>query len=367
MYLSIHRKKVRHAAYIVIFPVLIMSVLSLLPGCFRSEPVTGPGGPEVSGDFPGDTGTDPEETGDSGPPVNLVLCPLSGDMVPEGTTDRRPLAIMIENAPAARPQSGLDKADVVYEILAEGAITRFLAIFLHGDTEEAGPVRSARPYYIERMFEYNAMYAYCGGSEAAKNMVRREGVASLDEFGVGRQAYWRIKGRKAPHNLYADTRKLRDVGAKRGYEKTVELPEFQFLAEGKENKEGITSGEVTVHYPRSFSTVRWEYDDKQKLYLRHQGGSEHRDAVTDKQLTGSNIIVQYTNTKVIDNEGRREIDMVGRGRAVLFTGGKAYTGTWAKKSMRAQTYFYGENGEELKLNPGQTWIEVVPARTTVDY
>ena len=301
------------------------------------------------------------------PLPRTVRCPLSGDMVPEGTTDRRPLAVMIENAPAARPQSGLDKADIIYEILAEGALTRFLAVYLHGDTGELGPVRSARPYYIERMFEYNAIYAYCGGSEEAKKMVRVQGVASLDEFGVGRQAYWRIKERQAPHNLYTDTEKLREVGHKRGYEKTVELPKLSFLGEDEENPGGITADKVIINYLKSYSVVRWDYDIGTGLYFRTNGGKVHKDAVTGKQLTGANIIIQYAKTRIIDNEGRRDIEMVGSGRALLMTGGKVYTGKWSKKGMRSQTFFYDENGAEWKLNPGQTWIEVVPATLKIEY
>jgi len=336
------------------------AMLLVLPGC---------SGPEDGGGKRGEKTGGSEKAGAerSKADLNLVRCPLSGDLVPKDSVDRRPLAVMVENVPAARPQSGLDKADVIYEILAEGAITRFLAVYLHGDAAEVGPVRSARPYFIERVFEYNAMYAYCGGSEAAKEMVRKEGVASLDEFGVGRQAYWRIKERKAPHNLYADTAKLRKVGAARGYERKVTLPEFRFLDPEQENPGGITAEKVVINYPKSYSVVRWEYDSNQKLYGRYQGGTAHRDAVTGEQLTGSNIIVQFANTKVIDDEGRRDIAMVGRGRAILFTGGKSYDGTWSKKSMRAQTFFYGENGEVFRLNPGQTWIEVVPRGTKVEY
>jgi len=238
--------------FAVLCILLLAAIFAILPGCGDTGPRGETGGTGVRDGKPDpDWASDSSGSGNSQeePDGSLVLCPLSGEMVPEGTTDRRPLAVMIENAPAARPQSGLDRADVVYEILAEGAITRFLAIYLHGDTSEVGPVRSARPYYIERMLEYDAMYAYCGGSEAAKEMVRSERVAALDEFGIGRQAYWRTKDRKAPHNLYGDTNKLRQVGAKKGYEKIVRLPVFDFLAGDGENPGGITTDRLVINYP----------------------------------------------------------------------------------------------------------------------
>lgn len=347
-----------------IIPFLLLIILSgLLTGCFGAKST---GDDAKTGNTSGITektdGDNQQETD-----LNLVISPLTGEEVPQDKINRRSLAVMIENAPAARPQSGLDKADIVYEILAEGGLTRFMAIFLQNDTGMLGPVRSARPYFIERMFEYDAMYAFCGGSPAALDMVKNERVASLNEFGVGKKAYWRIKDRKAPHNLYTDTEKLRKVGAQKGYEKSPNLPELEFLSKGEENEGGVTAQQVVIGYPTKYSLVKWEYDPANMLYKRSEGGKVHRDAVTGKQLTASNIIVQYVRSSTIDTVGRLEFSMVGRGRSVLFTGGKAYTGTWLKLGTKKQTYFYGENGEVLKLNPGQTWIEVVPTSTKVEY
>lgn len=344
----------------IIIILILAGLTVLVSGCFGSDSGTVSNVPNEPTDFGKDTSANQ-------PPQNLVQCPLSGDMVAEGTTDRRPLAVMIENAPAARPQSGLDKADIIYEMLAEGGLTRFLAIYLHNDTGSLGPVRSARPYFIERMFEYNAMYAFCGGSPDALKMVRDEKVASLDEFGVGKKAYRRDKSRKAPHNLYADTSKLRRVGADKGYERKAKLPEFSFLEKGEENPGGITSENIIINYPTRYSIVKWNYNAGTGLYRRSEGGAVHRDAVTGKQLTASNIIVQYVKTSIIDKVGRLDFSMTGRGKAVMFTGGKAYSGKWRKAGMREQTYFYCENGETFKLNPGQTWIEVVNTNTKVEY
>lgn len=343
----------------IVLLIIVVLLSGMVSGCFGSDSGTVSDG--SNGISSGDG------SGTKLPPQNLVQCPLSGEMVPEGTTERRPLAVMIENAPAARPQSGLDKADVVYEMLAEGGLTRFLAIYHHNDTDRLGPVRSARPYFIDRMFEYNAMYAFCGGSPDALKMVKNEKVASLDEFGVGRKAYRRDKSRKAPHNLYADTLKLRKVGADKGYERSVKLPEFSFLEKGEENPGGITSENIIIRYPTRYSIVKWNYDAGTGVYRRSEGGAVHRDAVTGKQLTASNIIVQYVKTSIIDKEGRLEFSATGRGKAVMLTGGKSFSGSWRKDAKREQTYFYCENGEVFKLNPGQTWIEVVSKNTKVEY
>ena len=297
---------------------------------------------------------------------NLVRCPLTGEKVTETALQRRPLAVMIENSPAARPQSGLNKADIVYEMLAEGDITRFMAVFLHGDAGELGPVRSARPYFIERALDYNAVYVHCGGSEAAKQMVSQEQVAHLDEFSIGRRAFWRVRTRKAPHNLYTDTEKLRRVAAQKGYEEMPEITPFRFSEAGETAAAGRASAGPTIHYPRVYNVAMFKYDNKQKLYKRYTGGRPHKDSFTGEQLTARNIIVQYVNTKVIDEAGRRAMNMEGSGRALLFTGGKVYEGRWNKAGLRSRTVFSDEYGEEFKLNPGQTWIEVVPQRTRVD-
>jgi len=296
----------------------------------------------------------------------LARCPLTGEMVPKETLARRPLAVMIENSPEARPQSGLDKADIVYEMLAEGAITRFLAVYLHGDTAELGPVRSARPYFISRALDYDAVYVYCGGSEAAKKMIRTERIAALDEFGIGRRAFRRVKGRSAPHNLYAGTEKLRKVAEDKGYAGEPEITPFKFLGEGQTPVGGQSSPGPAIYYPRSYSMAAFKYDESRNIYDRFTGGRPHKDNVTGEQLTARNIIVQYVNTKVIDKEGRLSMTMTGEGRALLFTGGRVYEGRWHKSGLRFRTVFLDEQGQEFKLNPGQTWIEVVPTKIKVE-
>lgn len=297
----------------------------------------------------------------------MAVSPLTGEQVPKENLLRRPLAVMIENSPAARPQSGLDKADLVYEMPAEGAITRFMAVFLQSDTAVLGPVRSARPYFIARALDYDAVYVYCGGSEAAKEMVRQERIAALDEFGIGRRAFWRIKGRKAPHNLYTDTEKLRLVAAEKGYEQEPEIKPFEFLAEGEPVTGGTVSDGPVINYPKAYSVASFKYDRTRNVYLRYTGGRPHIDNITGEQLTARNIIVQYVNTKVIDNEGRLSLKMNGDGRALLFTGGQVYQGRWHKSGLRFRTVFTDENGKEIKLNPGRTWISVVPVSTRVEY
>lgn len=301
-------------------------------------------------------------------PEWYVPAHLTGLKVDPKVLQRRPVAVMVENTPAARPQSGLREADVIYEVMAEGGITRFLALYHSRDTQSVGPIRSARPYYIDRALEYDALYAHCGGSEDAKKYIKETKVADMDEFGLGRKgnAFWRVKDRKAPHNLYGDTAKIRSLGEQRGYKTLVEVPKFKF-EEGLSSSEGTSAQKIYIDYPTKYSKVSYEFDPEQDTYFRFNAGSAHKDNTTAKQLEARNIIVQYTNTKTIDSVGRLQIQMTGQGKALLFSGGKVLEGTWEKRSSRAWTKFRDLQGQEFMLQPGQTWIQVVSKNIKVKY
>lgn len=302
----------------------------------------------------------PEEDSDK------VVNPLTGKKVMAAALERRPLAIMIENSPAARPQSGLDKADVVYEMLTEGAITRFMGIYYGSDAKEVGPVRSARSYFIERALEYDAIYAHAGGSPEAKVDLKRWKVADLDEF-ANAKAYYRSKQRKAPHNLYTNTLQLWPYALEdKGFSKEVDIPRIEFLRPEETLEGGQEAEELTINYPSGFSVVDWKYRSSEGEYLRFQGKKAQVEKGSGKQLSARNIILQYVNTKVVDDEGRLEMQMIGSGKGMLFTEGKAYELEWSKKSLRSATEFTFTNGDQIKLNPGQTWIQVVTKKTKVD-
>lgn len=291
--------------------------------------------------------------------------PLTGLMVEKANLERRPLAVMVENSPMARPQSGLAKADLIYEALAEGGITRFMAVFYGGDAEEVGPVRSARPYYLARAMEYDALYVHSGGSPEALAQLKEPGVAHLDQF-YNNTPFWRSKQRKAPHNLYGDTLKMRKVAQQKYPRWKGDVPVFDFLDEGQENPDGQPAKTLTINYSFKSSQVKYEYNDGEHKYYRFSGGKAHQDAVTAKQLTAVNIIVQFTGTKVIDGEGRQKVSMVGRGTGYLFTGGQRYQLKWAKDNLQSATRYILAGGGELRLNPGQTWIQVVPLGTKLN-
>lgn len=294
-------------------------------------------------------------------------CPLDGaalHSMPEG----RPVAVIIDNLPAARPQSGLKNADLVYETLAEGGITRMLAVFYHGKASVVGPIRSARPYFIEMANSLNGILVHSGGSPEALEYMKSSNLPHLDEFNHSRY-FWRIPQRQSPHNLYSSTDKLhqlaQDVGLN-AYE--TQVPQFEFVSDSNnetiDKHDMLLSDEVKIYFPKRYE-VNYTYDPDEKLYWRFIAGESHMDEVTNSQLSPRNIIVQFVKTRVIDGQGRLEMGIAGHGRALVFTAGTVIEAVWEKSSPDKATVYKTINGEIVKLLPGQSWIEIVPECTKV--
>ncbi|HZD59594.1 MAG TPA: DUF3048 domain-containing protein [Anaerolineae bacterium] len=302
------------------------------------------------------------------PPEPKFRCPLDGEATTEQNSLRRPLAIMIENHVDARPQSSLTKACIVYETVAEGGITRFMAIFLHNDADTVGPVRSAREYYVNLAQQYNALYAHCGGPATIYSYMRRLGVATLDEFANG-DAYWRIRGRRAPHNLYTSTENLWKKAVKRKYDTEVfyQKPSFKDDEPLAVRPDTAT---VDINFSRPAFRVHYEYDRKTNSYKRFMARKPHIDSVSNQQIAPKNIVIQYVSIAHIANDpkGRMKADLIGTGQGIVFQDGVAIQATWQRPSLTDLTRFYDINGNEIEFNRGQTWIELVdPAKMQVNY
>lgn len=298
---------------------------------------------------------------------NEIVSPITGLAVNPSLLERQPLAVMVENSPQARPQSGMNKADIVYEMLAEGGISRFMLIFYTSDVNIVGPVRSARPYFMDRMMEYNAIYARAGGSHAAYQYVKDHNVDDIDGLRYGKPNFWRDNSRYAPHNYYSNTSLLRKLATKKGYVKKSDVAAYTFLAEGDKNSNGAPVASLKIDF--HVSPVTWKYDTASNAYLRFYSAKAHRDRETNEQLSAKNIIVQYAKTKdTFDKKNHIDIDLIGRGKALLFQNGEVYDLTWEKDSITDSTKYTFVDGSEMKLLPGQTWIEVVRlGQTKVSY
>ncbi len=277
----------------------------------------------------------------------------------------RPLAIMVENSEGARPQSGLDKANIIYEVLAEGGITRFLAIYYDQDAEEVGPIRSARPYFVSKSLEHQAVYIHVGGSEEAYNFIKEENIDDINEF-VDFEPFWRSTDREPPHNLYTSTSKLRKESNKLGYIEMIKKQEYQFEIDRNERLTGRETDSIVIPYNSTY-TVSYQYQPESMKYIRFMNGEPHIDAKTKKQLAVDNIIIQFAGTKILDEEGRLAIDFVGKGTGLLFIKGNSTEIAWEKPDLRARTVFLDKEGNRIALTPGNVWIQIVPSDLRIQY
>jgi len=296
-----------------------------------------------------------------------VYCPLDHAELDEATLasmPKRPIVVTIDNLGQARPQSGIGSADLVYEIPAEGGISRYLAVFYHGSSAKIGPVRSARPYMVDIAKEFNAVYIHCGGSQDALDYLSRGNLPYANEFGNSKY-FWRDKSRRAPHNLYISSENLLQMLNDKGWNESVSVKSFIFLEKGQTIDSRMQVGELEIKYPAARD--KYIYDSAQGGYLRYVNGDPFIDAETDAQIVAANILVQEVRSTVLDSEGRLAIDMVGDGDALLFTQGFVKEGVWQRDSLSGRTVFKDAEGSQWPLSPGQTWIQVVDQNVKISY
>lgn len=292
------------------------------------------------------------------------VSPISGLYTQEeNIAKKRPIAVMLDNQRQARPQAGLDQAEIIYEVLAEGWITRYMAVFLMNEPELIGPVRSARPYFIDKAMEFDGLYVHDGGSPQAFADIAKFKVADIDAQSRSSKVFWRKKHKSRPHNEYTSAQAIREAAKQSNYREIGDFETLLFYNED-EKINGIKTSYVKIPYHKDYKPS-FEYHEEENLYYRYINDQPHRDEVSEKHLTAKNIIVQKAKTKVIDSAGRREIQLVGEGQGFFITHGEMKEIIWKKTSRRAITRFYDENGEEIRLNPGVTWIEVIPSNLEV--
>jgi len=300
---------------------------------------------------------------DNQPIVDEVkfYAPLTGLPTNE-KVDNRIIGVMINNHSKARPQSGLLQADMVYEVLAEGMITRFVAIYQSQEADLIGPVRSIRPYYIDIINGFDAYIVHSGSSQEALATLQNSNLPDIDEIENAGSVFWRVDFRKMPHNLYTNTTKITSFAEKRGYRLEGYIPELVFINEGKKI-EGDSATNITIKYASDY-IVGYQYDEKAGVYKRYINGNPHTDLDTGEQLTASNIIVARADHRVVDSDGRREIDVYGPGDGYLFQDGKVQAIEWERTDGVIRAFV---DGEEQGLIPGQTWTLIVENRTDVSY
>jgi hypothetical protein len=301
------------------------------------------------------------------PSPSLVPAPLTGTLVTPEVAKRHVIAVMIDDQFAARPQSGLTSASVVWQAPAEGGIPRYMALFQEGSPKAVGPVRSSRYYFIAWAAEWTSVYVHVGGSPQALALLRSpkgkgKVVYDADGFRYEGRYLWRIKTRFAPHNVYSDAKHLRTMAKKVGAKNSGYKSPWLF-APDKPLAYRPKGGSIVVPYLAN--RITYKYDRKSNTYLRSvTGESKQTDASSKKRVAPKNVVVMLVRFGPLNDGSKKhrlEAQFTGKGVAWIATNGKTIKGEWRKKSMTGPTRFYDKKGKQVTFTVGQTFIQVIPS------
>ncbi|MCB2289813.1 DUF3048 domain-containing protein [Clostridium sp. CS001] len=298
------------------------------------------------------------------PPVSNLqkyFSAYTGEEVKKEVLDNIAVLAIVENSVNARPQSGLNNADIVYETLAEGGIPRFIALFQKNKAEKVGPIRSARSYFLDISKEYNLPFAHCGGSEEALIEIKNENLMSMNEMAYG-STYWRDNERTAPHNLYTSTEELRELVKTKNFIKapTVKL---KFDKSYWESDKLSQATDVLLKINKFYTT---SYTYKDGLYYKSMDGTTSTNKEDKLPLAFKNIVVQITSIKLQSDGNHIDIALVGQGNGYVISNGKFTKMHWSKKDSASQTHLTDDQGNDLPLSPGNTWWNIVDENTVID-
>lgn len=287
--------------------------------------------------------------------------PLTGKETSEADSKRVVTAVIIENSPDARPQSGLKNSGVVFEAIAEGGITRFLTLYQEDQPQLIGPVRSLRPYYIDWLAAFDPAVAHVGGSHSALQEIRNGSYRDIDQFSNA-DTYWRAKDRYAPHNVYTNFENLNKINAKKGYDSST----FTGFVRKEDTKKPETTPAtaITVAISSPLYNSSYTYNSETNSYMRSQAGQPHIDRESGQINPKVIVVLEATHSTVQEDGARESIQTTGSGKATIFQDGNVITGTWSKLNKKSQITFKDAEEKEVALNRGQTWITVVPTGKT---
>ena len=293
-------------------------------------------------------------------PPTVYYSPLNGVKVADqAATTKLVTAIMIENSPSARPQSGIKQAEVVYEAIAEAGITRFLALYQQNKPALVGPVRSLRMYYIDWLAPYQPSVAHVGGSLAAVKEIRSGRYRDIDQF-FNSGSYWRATDRRAPHNVYTNFEKLDALNTSKQYTSSSFT---SFTRADGATSNPPTARAISLNFSNSaLYNTRYEYDIASNTYKRYVGGQPSVDR-EQGQVAPSVVVALSMDTTTVQEDGPRlSMNTVGSGKATIFQNGTVVEGTWRKASRAASLELIDASGSPIALARGQTWIAAIPTK-----
>jgi Protein of unknown function (DUF3048) N-terminal domain/Protein of unknown function (DUF3048) C-terminal domain len=306
----------------------------------------------------GDPTADPTDTGSPDPTdAPPAPCPLTGEVASEGLPDRPALAIKVEDAAEARPQAGLNEADIIYEQPVEGNITRLIVIYHCQDSDRVGPVRSARFMDPNLLPQFNTpLFGYSGAAREVVEAIEGADLVDLSFEGPAVGSYARDPEREMPHNLFTSTQALHAEGEGLGG-----VPDAVFAYSPRAGR-GEAVASIHLPFNESLADVFWRWNQGRKVWLRFHGEEPHVDEA-GVQVAAANVVVQMVDlepTEIKDAAGNVsfEVIIIGSGDALIFRNGKMIEATWRKDSPESPTRYFRPGGRQIALAPGTTWVEL---------
>lgn len=333
--------------------VILLMVSLLTVGCRSPETVSNDSEP-ADHSQPSEGGSETE--------AEKQMAPLTGLAV-DGNINHPVIMVMMNNHPKARPQTGLNRADIVFEVLAEGEITRFAAFYHSVKEGNIGPVRSARPYYLDLAEGFNAVVAHAGGSPAAKERFNQPGYPSLDGIEGDGKYFTREDFRQAPHNLYTSMESLLRGAQEQGFDDRGNFSPLLFADSVKDAESAETAKDIRIVYGPLYE-VGYHYNNGTEQLTRFTEGEQQIDRETEQPLTMDNLLVIKAPHRVLDDQGRRDIELTGSGEGWLFQRGLVQEIEWKYENGFTRPY---KDGQEVPLIPGKTWINVIPMDADIHY
>ena len=291
-------------------------------------------------------------------------------------SNKRPIAVMIDNNVENDEQVGLQDAYLTYEIIVEGGLTRMMAIYKDVDTSVIGPIRSSRHYFLDYALESDAIYAHYGWSTYAENDIKALGVDNIN--GLYDDAFYRDSSIAAPHNVFTSIEALKEEAKALGYSLTSNNYEnLNFVSEEISleeidndcdedtcSLEGTKASSIIIPYSRG-EARSYTYDDVNKYYLRFMNNIPHTDRDSGEQYHYKNVIIIKVDNETLDSSGRQDLDTVGNGEGYYATNGYIMPITWEKETRSGKTSYYYSNGDKIEINDGNTFIQVMPSNMDV--
>lgn len=286
--------------------------------------------------------------------------------------NERPIAYMIDNNTNAQPQASLNSTYLVYEIIVEGGETRLMALFKGVDCDEVGPIRSARHYFLDYVMENDAIYAHLGLSPQAQSQMPIYGINNINgqSYDTGKarttdSLYWRVSKKKAPHNAYTNTASIQKIANSKGYKTTSDKESVLNYVQNEvilDGEDAIIANDIVIPYTTSHK-VEYKFDSQTNRYIRYSKNKKMSDETTGEPVTTKNLIITFAENYTLndgENKGRQDVITVGSLDGYYITNGKATKIKCNKESREAQTVYVDLAGNEIEVNDGNTWINIVP-------